>query len=124
MFAWEDSWWRPSEGPVLQVEDHLDHFAGDCPDVDWLPVVGERGWVVFSKDKMYRHDSVELKAIIEFKIKIFILTTKNCTGKDFADIFLSHLLDIGRTLKNNPPPFIARVSRNSIALRKIDKESE
>lgn len=27
----------------MKVEFHLDHFAEDAPDEDWLPVVGERG---------------------------------------------------------------------------------
>ncbi|TVQ06020.1 MAG: hypothetical protein EA368_18070 [Leptolyngbya sp. DLM2.Bin27] len=28
------------------VETHLDHFPPEAADVDWLPAVSDRGWVV------------------------------------------------------------------------------
>lgn len=32
------------------VEAHDSHFAQDASDVEWLGVVGRKGWVVLSKD--------------------------------------------------------------------------
>lgn len=34
----------------ITVAVHEDHFPPDAADVDWLPQVGERGWVVLTKD--------------------------------------------------------------------------
>jgi hypothetical protein len=34
----------------LTVEIHDAHFAPDALDVDWLPQVGARQWVVLTKD--------------------------------------------------------------------------
>lgn len=33
------------------VEVHLDHFPGDAPDMQWIPEVGRRGWVLITKDQ-------------------------------------------------------------------------
>ena len=35
----------------LMVEIHDDHFARDEEDRVWLQTVGERGWVVLTKDQ-------------------------------------------------------------------------
>jgi hypothetical protein len=45
------------------VEHHHAHFDQDTPDALWLPVVGERGWVVLTKDKAMGKNLIELKAI-------------------------------------------------------------
>ena len=34
----------------IAVEIHDDHFSQNVEDVDWLPEVGKRGWVVLTKD--------------------------------------------------------------------------
>ena len=34
----------------ITVEIHDDHFNQNVEDVDWLPEVGKRGWVVLTKD--------------------------------------------------------------------------
>jgi hypothetical protein len=33
-----------------RVEVHLDHFAGDMADVDWIPKVAANNWVLITKD--------------------------------------------------------------------------
>jgi hypothetical protein len=32
------------------AEAHIDHFAPNSPDVEWLPEVSRRGWIVLTKD--------------------------------------------------------------------------
>lgn len=34
----------------LTIALHDDHFTQNALDVDWLPEVGQRGWVVLTKD--------------------------------------------------------------------------
>jgi hypothetical protein len=38
----------------LRVEFHADHFADDADDATWISVVGQRGWIVLTKDKAIR----------------------------------------------------------------------
>jgi hypothetical protein len=34
-----------------KVEVHLDHFLGDMPDIEWIPEVARRRWVLITKDQ-------------------------------------------------------------------------
>lgn len=34
----------------ILVEIHDEHFGQGTQDVDWLPEIGEKGWVVLTKD--------------------------------------------------------------------------
>ena len=36
------------------VEILLDHFDTGTPDEEWLPVIGQREWVLLTKDKLIR----------------------------------------------------------------------
>lgn len=45
------------------VEVHGDHFAPETADVDWLPVVSEKGWVVLTKDEKIGSTPIEVEAI-------------------------------------------------------------
>jgi PIN like domain len=37
-------------GAGLTVEIHDDHFGKNAPDVDWIPEIGNRGWIILTKD--------------------------------------------------------------------------
>ena len=50
------------EGETVEVHD--DHFAKDTPDVTWLAAVGEKGWVVLSKDDRIRTNALEREALL------------------------------------------------------------
>nr|MDT0661574.1 hypothetical protein [Micromonospora sp. DSM 115978] len=42
-------------------------------DEDWLPIVGERGWVVFGRDQNILKREDELRAFLDAKIHMFLL---------------------------------------------------
>ena len=46
------------------VEVHLDHFAGDMPDVDWIPKVAAKNWVLITKDQNIRRNAQELGELL------------------------------------------------------------
>ena len=100
----------------LQVEFHADHFADDAADETWISEVGQRGWIVLTKDKAIRTRPVELQAVIAAKVRMFRLSSGNMTGEDMGRIFVDNRLKMGRFLKNHPPPFIARVSASGVAM--------
>lgn len=39
-----------------KCEVHLDHFAENALDVEWLPTVGTKGWFVVTKDENIADD--------------------------------------------------------------------
>ena len=44
-------------------------------DVDWIPVVSERDWVVVSRDKKIRHRPAEWTALATNPLRVLVLTT-------------------------------------------------
>lgn len=42
-------------------------------DEDWLPVVGAKGWVVFARDQNILKREVELRALLDAKVHMFLL---------------------------------------------------
>ena len=47
-----------------RVVVHDEYFAADAPDVQWLRQVGEKGWVVLTKDARIRTNALERQALL------------------------------------------------------------
>jgi predicted nuclease of predicted toxin-antitoxin system len=94
------------------VEIHDDHFARDEKDRVWLRTVGERGWVVLTKDQRLRYRPLEVAALRASKARVFVLTAGNLRGIEIAAVFLTALPRIFKVLHSVPGPFVARVSQS------------
>jgi predicted nuclease of predicted toxin-antitoxin system len=95
----------------LAVEIHDAHFPRDEEDRVWLQAIGERGWVVLTKDQRLRYRPLEISALRASNARVFVLTAGNLRGTEIADVFLEALPRIFRTLRSRPGPFVARVSQ-------------
>jgi hypothetical protein len=104
--ALKDSGWA--------VKFHLDHFPQDTPDEVWLPVVGDRGWVVLTKDKNIRRKPAERAKIIASKVRLFTLPGGNMTGEEMVERFRSSSARIARFLNNTQAPFVAVVQADNV----------
>ena len=81
----------------------------------WISEVGRPGWVVLTKDKAIRRNSVELQAVIATNARMFTLSGGNMTGEEIGRVFVDNRLtmrDSSRTI----PRFIARVSASGVAM--------
>jgi hypothetical protein len=96
----------------LAVEIHDDHFARDEEDRVWLRTVGERGWVVLTKDQRLRYRPLEIAALRASNARVFVLTAGNLRGIEIAAVFLAALPRIFKVLHSVPGPFVARVSQS------------
>ena len=96
----------------LAVEIHDDHFAGDAEDRVWLQVIGERGWVVLTKDQKLRYRPLEIGALRASNARVFVLTAGNLRGTEIAAVFLYALPQIFRIFRSRSGPFVARVSQS------------
>ena len=94
------------------VEVHDDHFRPDAPDAEWLSVVGQRGWVVLTKDDRIRFRAIEQHAMLRSSVAAFILTAGGVSGPEMAAIFVKALPKIRRFIAKYTPPFIASVTRS------------
>lgn len=92
-----------------RVEMHRDHFKEDADDVEWLPTIARRGWVILSKDQF---NYLERLAIKHAKGRAFLLVRGELIGKDQAAIIGKALPEILRTLDLTKPPFIAKIYRD------------
>jgi hypothetical protein len=64
-----------------KVEVHLDHFAGDAADVDWIPEIARRNWVLITKDQNIRRNPLERKVYEKAKLRGFTPPGRTCAAK-------------------------------------------
>jgi PIN like domain len=93
----------------LSVEIHDDHFGKNAPDVDWIPEVGQRRWIVLTKDARIGKNRIERLAVADSNVRMFTLASQSLSGVDMADIFLNAIPAMKKFICENPAPFIAKV---------------
>jgi len=97
----------------LHVEIHDDHFAQDALDPEWLTAVGERNWIVVTRDERIRYHVAEKQAIRRAKVRAFVLAAQgDLRAEMLAQNFLEALSKIRRVVEKQKPPFIAKISRS------------
>jgi hypothetical protein len=95
------------------VEPHKKWFRHNTPDEDWLPVVGEKKWIVLMRDLRIGQHVIELNALLTSKVKAFGLVSSELTDKQNAEIIIKALPKIFDMIEANDFPFIAKVQKNS-----------
>ena len=106
--------------PILDIlvkhgvkhERHGQHFPAGTEDSVWLPFVGQRAWIVLTKDKRIRFNQLEKAAVRRYHVREFYFSSGNYTGTEMAEILVSALPEMARTVRNYEPPFIASVSKS------------
>jgi hypothetical protein len=104
----------------LKVFIRADLFQPGIEDVAWLQEIGRRGWLVFTKDQRIRQRSSELLALVNSRVRAFVLSAGEVTGDDQANIFLGVLARIRQWVAETPAPFIVRIEKSGRTQR-IDK---
>lgn len=99
-------------GAGAMVEAHIDHFAPEAPDIEWLPAVSEQGWVILTKDAKIGSRLVEVEAIARSGARVFILVAGNLTRQQMADLFVDALEKLKKFTQGNQGPFIAKVYKD------------
>ena len=91
------------------VEIHDDHFPQNIRDEEWLIDVGNRHWVVLTKDERIGYRTSQLFSIAQANVRVFVLASTNLSGDAIALTFVNTLSQMTRFALNNQPPFIAKV---------------
>jgi hypothetical protein len=94
-----------------EVEVHDDHFPPGAKDQDWLPEVGRRGWILFTKDRRIRYRVAEVIALMRAGVRAFVLTAGDLQAEEMAAVFIKALPRVIRFTIGNPAPFIAKITR-------------
>jgi hypothetical protein len=96
-------------GHVAHVQG-ADTFGTGTPDVEWLPKVGERGWVLITKDKNIRKREIELRALRESGVRAFVITAGGLKGEEQARVVQEALPAMLRLLRRKKSSFVARIT--------------
>ena len=104
-----------------EVQIHDDHFHQETPDEEWLREVGQRSWIVLTKDTHIRYRAHERTALMQAGVRAFVLVAQNLSGREMADVFVKALPAIRRFVASHQPPFIAKVTRSSAVSMVINK---
>lgn len=93
----------------ITVEIHDDHFPKNAMDEDWFPTIGEKGWVVLTKDGRIAKRTSERLAVASANIRLFVLASQSLSGPDMIEVFRKAFRKMQAFARENPSPFIAKV---------------
>lgn len=105
----------------VNVQPHAVWFRHNTEDVDWLRVVGEKKWVVFTADISIGRRPLELDALLTAGVRAFAPIQAQLTGREMAQLFLDAMPQILQTLEEHRYPFIAKIHHDkSVSIWKTD----
>jgi hypothetical protein len=92
---------------ILGVDAHhlQEDFPANTPDIDWLPEIGRKGWVVVTGDRRISKKPPERKALEEANV-IAVFMAKGFTLKkrfDMVSSFIKWWPDIERAVAHVKP---------------------
>lgn len=105
-------------------EIHITHFEMNAPDVEWLPEVGRRGWIVITKDKKISRNLLEVEALRNAGVGAFILSSDNLTGAEIAAALVAAFPRIESFVRANEKPFIAKFYKDGRVIEWKNFEEE
>lgn len=93
----------------VKVESHSTWFRHNTEDVDWLPWVGEKKWVVLTSDARIGKRPIEIDALLRARVKAFVPIQEQLTAPEIAKILLDAMPEMLQLVADNRFPFIARI---------------
>jgi len=96
----------------IASERHLNHFPRGTPDEEWLPLVGENGWVLLTTDGRIRYRANEKQAVQRHLVRMFYFSSNNMSGQQMADALQKALPKMQQVCHRQEPPFCASISRS------------
>jgi hypothetical protein len=93
-----------------RVELHDDYFTPTTKDTEWLRAIGERRWILLSKDFSIARNELERITLFESGVRAFLLTEQDLPGSAMATAFVRAVRRMRHIARDERPPFIARVS--------------
>ncbi len=105
----------------IKIERHMDHFADEAKDEEWLAVVGKRGWYALTHNRRIRYTPNEIAAVKTFGVGLLIIVGKAPFSELAQNFVLTHA-QIRKFIDKNTRPFIAKIYRPDKTRRKAKSE--
>ena len=103
----------------LKYERHLAYFPRATTDPEWLSFVGQRGWIVITKDKSQRYNPLEKAELRKYGIKQFAFQSGNLSAAEMANILRVNMRKMFNLINKHPPPFVASLTKSGVNPRTI-----
>jgi hypothetical protein len=88
-------------------------------DLDWLPIVGQAGWLAISRDRNIHMSFSELRAVQKHGVKMVCLTGKSATTKWLqVECILTYWEQL-ELLRTQDGPFVYKLSKPG-GLREVE----
>ena len=97
------------------------HFKHNTEDEIWLEAVGEKKWIVFTRDKMIGKRKIQFHALLNAGVKAFVLVTEDLKDAENAEIVIKLMDKIFQMIEDNNRPFIAKIRKDDVVLWKADQ---
>jgi len=81
--------------------------------VEWLSVVGQRGWAVITKDTRIRYRPNEKQALLAAGVRAFAFASGNLSGEQMSDAIVKALPKMLKLLAGHRGAFVARITATS-----------
>ena len=86
-------------------------FPQAMPDDEWLSIVGQQGWVVFSHDRKFHSEAAETAAVLQHKVGCFYLPCSNEPRWEKMRCFMRSVDRIITLASETPKPYIFNVEK-------------
>ncbi|MFD8492425.1 hypothetical protein [Amycolatopsis sp. NPDC059657] len=90
-------------------------------DVEWLPEIARRQWIVITRDRNIQQHTREIAAVREHRVRMVVLAGADAHGKfEQLEVVMCRWRDIEKCL-DVPGPFIYQASRTRFTPVDLDK---
>lgn len=111
--AWSNRLGEALKAAGIKFIPHHQKFVQNCPDVEWLPIVGKEKWIVITRDKNIRRKPNELQAFKENDVIAIVLSSgssSQASAADTAELLVRLYPKLMRKIQAAKPPAMFTVT--------------
>lgn len=97
-----------------QVKLMTEEFGSGTLDKDWLPVVGERGWLLITKDRNIRYNRAERRALQIAGVRAFFMGVRNPTAEVASALVTANAVRMVEFAMKHEPPFVVVIKKGGL----------
>lgn len=90
----------------------IHHFPRGTPDAEWLPLIGEKGWILLCKDRRIAKNTIEYNALITARVGAFFLVSANISGEQIVQCVTAAIPRMLQLIRSEQKPFLAKVYKD------------
>jgi hypothetical protein len=96
----------------VRCEFLIDHFERGTPDAQWLPGIGDRGWILLSKDLAIKKNTIEYHALMNANIGAFFIRSREISGREIADCVVKAIPKMLEIIRTQRKPFLYKIYKD------------